>query len=116
MSASLTTMNAGLGIQTAPREVHVCEIAGAFPNKGWLANGERIEAPSFFSIGVVNVNSLAPLPCDVVDFLAAAVQFADAVVQFDRAPSDRAAEQTVYRALAEIKHGLHEVTWSRALE
>lgn len=116
MSESLTAMGTGTGIPTVSSNSHVCDIAGAFPNMRWPANGEYIGAPAFFSIGIANVNSRTPLPCDVLDLLMSAVLFAEAVMQLDRAGCDRSAERAVYRALAEIKHHLHEVTWSRALE
>ncbi|MBM3577762.1 MAG: hypothetical protein FJX40_08875 [Alphaproteobacteria bacterium] len=116
MSESLTAMDTGAGILTLPSNSRLCDIAGAVPNKGWQANGEHIGAPAFFSIGVASVNSHTPLPRDVLDFLMSAVQFAEAVVQLDYAGSDRGTDRAVYRALAEIKHSLHKVTWSRELE
>jgi len=116
MSESLTAMDAGAVILTPPSNSRLCDIAGAFPNKGWLANGEHIGAPAFFSIGVANVNSPTPQPSDVLDFLTSAVQFSEAVIKLDHAVSPRGAEKAAYGALAEFKHSPHEVTWSRALE
>jgi hypothetical protein len=119
MSESLTVMDVGAGAPTLPPNSELCEIAGAFPNKGWPANGEHgeyIGAPVFFSIGLAKVTSPAPLPRDVLDFLMSAVLFAEAIVQLDHAVSDRGAEKAAYHALAEFKHSLHEVTRSRALE
>jgi hypothetical protein len=116
MSESLTAMGAGTGIPTVSSNSHVCDIASAFPNRRWTGNGEQIGASAFFSISVSNVNSRTPLPCDVLDLLVSAVLLAEAVVQLDRAGCDGNAQRAVYSALAEIKHRLHEVTRSRALE
>jgi len=119
MSESLTAMEVSAGAPPLPPNSELCEIAGALPNKGRPANcehGEYIGAPAFFSIGVANVNSPVPLPRDVLELLTSAVLFAETVIQLDHAGSDRGAEKAAYRALAEIKHSLHEVAWSRALE
>ncbi|RNJ47974.1 hypothetical protein [Methylocystis hirsuta] len=116
MSESWTAIDEGADILSAPSNSCLYDIAGAVADKGWTASGDRSGVLTFFCYLLTNVNSHTPLPRDVLDLLMSAILFAEAVARFDRARADKGAERTGYSALAEIKHSLHEVAWSRALE